>query len=47
MLIIFQRFDVYLNQPIEIVEQIKFTNQSNQQNQIRTRDRNGEDNNNS
>ena len=44
MLIIFQQFDVYLNKPIRIDEQIKLAYQLIQR---RIHDRNGEYNNNS
>ena len=40
----YSQVDVYLNEPIKIVEQIKLANQLIQR---RTRDRNGKDNNNS
>ena len=41
MLIIFEQVDVYLNEPIKMDEQIKLANQLIQ---MRTRDRNGKDN---
>ena len=41
MLIIFEQVDVYVNEPIKMDEQIKLANQLIQ---MRTRDRNGKDN---
>ena len=41
LLIIFEQVDVYLNEPIKMDEQIKLANQLIQ---MRTRDRNGKDN---